>query len=221
MPPIQATIQQRPATNILMDEHIELMPVLAITAEEQQYRAAAYGILAALLRDVPDEATLQQIATFDQGGVDEDEMRLAMSSLGLAAQSVDSQAIKDEYHQLFIGLGRGELIPYGSWYMTGYLMEQPLSTLREALANLGIERDPSVNEPEDHIAALCEVMVMLISESDDISQQSHFYKTHMSPWCEDFFQDLQTAQAAKFYRSVGRFGSAFMALDKHYLSMPA
>ena len=195
--------------------------MIAITAEEQQYRAAAYSILAALLRDVPDEATLQQIAAFDQVRVDEDEMLLAMSSLGLAAQSVDSQSIKDEYHQLFIGLGRGELIPYASWYLTGYLMEQPLSILREDLATLGIERDASVNEPEDHIAALCEVMVTLISESYELSQQSHFFETHMRPWCEDFFRDLQTAEAARFYRSVGRFGSAFIALDKQYLNMPA
>ena len=99
------------------------------SSQEQQYRASAYSIIAALLRDVPKEQTLQQIAAFEQVAIDEDEMLLAMSSLGLAAQAVNRESIKDEYHQLFIGVGRGELMPYGSWYLTGYLMEQPLSAL--------------------------------------------------------------------------------------------
>jgi TorA maturation chaperone TorD len=189
-------------------------------ALEQQYRAAAYSIIAALLRDVPGEETLRQIGAFEQVGVDEDDMLLAMSSLGLASQAVDREAISEEYHKLFIGIGRGELVPYGSWYLTGYLMEQPLSALRDDLAELGIERDAQANEPEDHIAALCEVMSILISDSADLSIQLRFFEKHLGSWCEKFFQDLEAAESASFYRSVGRFGSAFISIDKHYLNMP-
>ena len=189
-------------------------------ALEQQYRAAAYSIIAALLRDVPGEETLRQITAFEQVGVDEDDMLLAMSSLGLASQAVDRDAISEEYHKLFIGIGRGELVPYGSWYLTGYLMEQPLSALRDDLAELGIERDAQVSEPEDHIAALCEVMSILISDSADLSTQLRFFEKHLGSWCEKFFQDLEAAESASFYRSVGRFGSAFISIDKYYLNMP-
>ena len=189
-------------------------------ALEQQYRAAAYSIIAALLRDVPGEETLRQVAAFEQVGVDEDDMLLAMSSLGLASQAVDRDAICEEYHKLFIGIGRGELVPYGSWYLTGYLMEQPLSVLRDDLAELGIERDTQVSEPEDHIAALCEVMSILISDSADLSIQLRFFEKHLGSWCEKFFQDLETANSASFYRSVGRFGSAFISIEKYYLNMP-
>ena len=189
-------------------------------ALEQQYRAAAYSIIAALLRDVPGEETLRQVAAFEQVGVDEDDMLLAMSSLGLASQAVDRDAISEEYHKLFIGIGRGELVPYGSWYLTGYLMEQPLSALRDDLAELGIERDAQVSEPEDHIAALCEVMSILISDSADLSIQLRFFEKHLGSWCEKFFQDLETANSASFYRSVGRFGSAFISIEKYYLNMP-
>ena len=189
-------------------------------SSEQQYRAAAYSIVAALLRDVPDEQTLEQISAFEQVGIDEDEMLLAMSSLGLAAQAVNRDAIRDEYHNLFIGIGRGELVPYGSWYLTGYLMEQPLSALRDDLAELGIERDTEVNEPEDHIASLCEVMSILISDSAELSIQTKFFDKHLGSWCTKFFNDLETADSASFYRSVGRFGSAFISIDKHYLNMP-
>lgn len=187
--------------------------------QEQQYRAATYSLLAALLHDVPTQQTLDQIAEFAKVAIDEDELLLAMSSLGLAVQSIDSTKINDEYHELFIGLGRGELVPYGSWYLTGYMMEQPLSILRDDLKQLGFERDESVKEPEDHIAALCEVMSMMISESHDWNSQSQFFNKHIGPWCETFFSDLENAESASFYQSVGRFGAAFLNMDKQYLQM--
>jgi TorA maturation chaperone TorD len=214
----QSSIQPTITEPVRKEGQVKLAEPVA--AQEQQYRAAAYSVIAALLRSVPDEQTLQQIAAFEQVGIDEDEMLLAMSSLGLAAQVVDHEAIKDEYQNLFIGIGRGELMPYGSWYLTGYLMEQPLSALRDDLAELGFERDEGVKEPEDHIASLCEVMSMLISDGADLDTQIRFFEKHLGSWCEKFFGDLETAESASFYRSVGRFGSAFISIDKQYLNMP-
>lgn len=186
--------------------------------QEQIYRASAYSILAALLRKVPTSEVLEHVAKFSDVAVDEDELLLSMSILGLAAQSSELSAIDDEYHSLFIGLGRGELVPYGSWYLTGYLMEKPLSILRDDLAALGFERDESVVEPEDHVAALCEVMSLLISDEDVTEEtQTIFFEKHMSPWMDRFFNDLSEAESAVFYRAVGRFGSAFLNLEKQYL----
>lgn len=185
---------------------------------EQQYRAAAYSVLAALLRGIPSAEELAQISEFAKVEVDEDELLLSMSSLGLAAQSTDLSAIDDEYHVLFVGLGRGELVPYGSWYLTGFLMEQPLSTLRDDLKLLGFARDESVVEPEDHVAALCEVMMMLIAdESSSVETQSIFFEKHIAPWMERFFDDLSKAESAVFYRAVGRFGMAYLDFEKQYL----
>ncbi len=186
---------------------------------EQHYRAAAYSILAALLRGVPSQEALNQISEFSKVEVDEDELLLSMSSLGLAAQSTQLDSIDDEYHLLFVGLGRGELVPYGSWYLTGFLMEQPLSILRDDLKTLGFERDESVVEPEDHVAAMCEIMMMLISEnqSNSVETQSIFFEKHIAPWMERFFKDLSEAESAVFYRAVGRFGSAFLDFEKQYL----
>jgi len=186
---------------------------------EQQYRAAAYSILAALLRGIPTAEVLEQISEFAKVAVDEDELLLSMSSLGLAAQSTEIDAIDDEYHLLFVGLGRGELVPYGSWYLTGFLMEQPLSILRDDLKLLGFERDESVVEPEDHVAAMCEIMMLLISDdpSNSNEYQSIFFEKHIAPWMERFFDDLSKADSAVFYRAVGRFGSAFLDFEKQYL----
>ena len=186
--------------------------------QEQQYRASAYSILAALLRKVPERDVIDHVANFSQVGVDEDELLLSMSTLGLAAMSSELSAIDDEFHELFIGLGRGELVPYGSWYLTGFLMEKPLSLLRDDLTALGFERDESVVEPEDHVAALCEVMSLLISD-DTVSEETQtiFFEKHMNEWMDRFFNDLSEAKSAVFYRAVGRFGSAFLNLEKRYL----
>ena len=188
-------------------------------AQEQQYRAAAYGMLAALLRDVPDAAMLDQVAKFadvDEGG---DEMALSMSLLGLAAKRRSIESINDEYHALFIGIGRGELVPYGSFYLTGFLMEKPLGDLRDDLDRLGFEREVEVHEPEDHVAALCEVMAMLIQDGSSIDTQRGFFTTHINSWFQQFFTEMSAASNAVFYKAVSRFGAAFLEIEKRYLSV--
>jgi TorA maturation chaperone TorD len=188
--------------------------------QEQLYRIGAYGMLAQLLRQSPDQATLDRVAGFASIEPNRDELALAMSMLGLSASKSQPHAVDVEFHDLFIGMGRGELVPYGSWYLTGFLMERPLGRLRDDLAMLGFQRQEGVSEPEDHAAALCEVMAMLISEGAAFQQQSHFFETHMVGWLEHFFADLSEAKSAVFYRAVGRFGAAFAQMEKRYLSMP-
>lgn len=187
--------------------------------QEQQYRAAAYGMLAALLRDIPDTALMAQVAKFsdvDEGG---DEMALSMSLLGLAAERCSAESVNDEYHALFIGIGRGELLPYGSFYLTGFLMEKPLGDLRDDLDRLGFEREAEVHEPEDHVAALCEVMTMLIQGGSSIDAQRSFFVSHINSWFQQFFKEMSAAENAVFYKAVARFGSAFLEIEKHYLSV--
>lgn len=191
-----------------------------MAAQEQQYRAGAYGLLAALLRSPPDEQLLTRVSQFAAVDAGVDELALSMSMLGLAATTCSSRQVDDEFHDLFIGLGRGELVPYGSWYLTGFLMEKPLSRLRDDLAQLGFERSGGTTEPEDHVAALCEVMVMLISEGADETPQREFFEAHIGSWFARFFSDLSEAQSAVFYRAVGRFGAMFTALEQRYLNMP-
>ena len=187
--------------------------------QEQQYRAAAYGMLAALLRDVPDAALMGQVAKFS--GVDEggDEMALSMSLLGLAAERCSVESVNDEYHALFIGIGRGELLPYGSFYLTGFLMEKPLGDLRDDLDRLGFEREAEVHEPEDHVAALCEVMAMLIQDGSSIDTQRVFFVSHINSWFKQFFTEMSAADNAVFYKAVARFGAAFLEIEKRYLSV--
>lgn len=186
---------------------------------EQQYRAGAYSLLAALLRDVPTPETLEHAATLSEAGNDADELATSMTMLGLAAKHYDPAAVDDEYHTLFIGLGRGEIVPYGSWYLTGFLMEKPLGELRTDLQALGFERDPTVKEPEDHVAALCEVMALLIQDGSPVSAQAQFFLKYMSKWLDRFFDDLTHADSASFYQAVARFGAAFIAFERQYYGL--
>lgn len=190
-------------------------------AEEQTYRAGAYNLLANLLRATPEPSVLTQLSQLAAINREQDELALAMCMLGLAARDSTLDQLDDEYHALFIGLGRGELVPYGSWYLTGFLQEKPLALLRADLARLGFERQDATHEPEDHIAALCEVMAMLINDDTALDIQSRFFESHLGPWQSRFFTDLSQAKHAVFYRAVGRFGYAFMELEQSYLNMEA
>jgi TorA maturation chaperone TorD len=198
-----------------------IAPEQSQLAIEQQYRSSTYSLLAALLRAAPDQNLLNILSELasENGNSEDDAIFLSMTALSLSARMLSPDSIEDEYHQLLIGLGRGEVVPYGSWYLTGFLMEQPLSDLRDDLVILGFERNDNICEPEDHVAALCEVFSLLISEGSDIDQQYAFFKTHMAPWIGHFFDDLRDAKSAVFYKSVGRFGSAFIAFESEYFSM--
>jgi TorA maturation chaperone TorD len=192
----------------------------ATIEQEQRYRASAYALLAALLRAPPDQALLDHVVALSpESDAEPDELSEAMSALAGAAQQQRPEDLEDEYNLLFIGLGKGEVVPYGSWYLTGYLMEQPLSELRDDLRALGFERSPEIREPEDHAAAIFEVFSVMITDNVSLDQQQLFFAKHMQSWLPRFFADLAKAKAADFYRFVARFGVAFYSLEETYLMM--
>jgi len=133
------------------------------------------------------------------------------------------EQVEREFFDLFIGLGRGELLPYASYYLTGFLYERPLARLRADLAPLGIERSEGNAEPEDHAAILCEIMSGLISgrlPAPDGTDQQMFEK-HLAPWIGRFFADLERAQAARFYRHVGALGRVLIDIETEAFALPA
>jgi TorA maturation chaperone TorD len=182
-------------------------------------RAGVYALLGALLRDVPSAQLLEQVQHLDSA-TGRDDFALAWEGLRLGVQQARPAELDDEFHLLFIGLGRGELVPYGSWYQTGFLMEQPLGVLRRDLARLGFERQPDVREPEDHVAALCEVMGQLaVDPAISIEKQRAFFRAHLGSWIDRFWSDLDAAETAVFYKAVARLGASFTALERRYLEM--
>ena len=181
---------------------------------EERSRAEIYRLLAALLAAPPDAEMLAALA---QMTGDESELGRAFGDLAQAAAAATPQRIAREYHDLFIGLGRGELLPYASYYLTGFLHERPLAKLRGELALLGVARSAEVKEPEDHIALLCEVMAGLIAggpgEPAPLARQREFADDFIAPWAGRFFSDLEAASAARFYAPVGRIGRLFLGIE--------
>ncbi len=191
--------------------------------DEDRLRAQMYRLLAGLLARQPDRAALDRVAAL--GGDEGSDLGRALAALGRVAATSDAAAIDDEFHDLFIGVGRGELMPYGSYYMTGFVYEKPLSRLREDMARLGIARAEGVREPEDNIASLCEMMAGLI-EGDfgapaDLVTQRRFFDAHIGPWAGQFFADLEAAKSARFYMPVGTVGRVFMEIEATAFEMAA
>ena len=175
-------------------------------------RARYWQLVGLLLRAAPDAQCLAVIASLDG---DASPLGQPVAELAAMARSADLAALEREYHQLFIGVGRGDLLPYASYYRTGFLHEKPLASLRADLARLGIERAVGQSDPEDHIACIAEVMAGLIAGdfAVDRGEQEHFFTRHLQPWAGRFFADLEAADAAVFYRPVGAIGRHLVEIE--------
>jgi TorA maturation chaperone TorD len=183
-------------------------------------RSREYSLLSVLLLRSPDATLLAQLSTL---AGDATPMGAAHAALAEAARRSDVGRAAKEYFRLFVGLGRGEVLPYESFYLTGSLYGRPLSALREKLHHLGIERVAGLQEPEDHAGVLCEIMAGLtngaIAAPSDASRE--FFMEHLAPWMGPLFRDLERAKAADFYASVGKLGRSFMEIEINALALPA
>jgi TorA maturation chaperone TorD len=183
-------------------------------------RAQEYALISVLLARAPDAPLLQRLATL-RG--DASPLGLAHAALAEAAERASVERVEREYFDLFIGLGRGELLPYGSYYLSGFLHERPLARLRAHLDKLGIERAEGQAEPEDHAAILCEIMTGLASRRFPAPAGSdrEMFEQHLAPWIGRFFADLEQAEAADFYRRVGALGRVFVQIETEAFALAA
>jgi TorA maturation chaperone TorD len=200
----------------LFEEHTGAADVDEVDAA----RAQEYALLSVLLARAPNAALLERLGSL-RG--DASPLGLAHAALADAASRTNVERSEREYFNLFIGLGRGELLPYGSYYLTGFLHERPLARLREDLGRLGIERVEGQAEPEDHAAILCEIMAGLASRRFPAAAGAdrQIFEQHLAPWIGRFFADLERAEAADFYRRVGMLGRVFIEIETEALALPS
>ena len=188
--------------------------------DEDFLRARFYGLLAALLATPPPEDLLHRLGHLKP---DPTLLGSALGELALAALAADPDSVAEEFQALFIGVTGGELAPYASWYLTGFLQEKPLAALRDDMARLGIEPSPGVPEPEDHAAAVMEIMQGLITGLFDaplpLAAQKAFYAAHLESWLPRFLADLEQAPSARFYRAVGKVGRVFLQIEAQAFAM--
>jgi TorA maturation chaperone TorD len=196
------------------------VPAKATEADEVDLaRAAEYSLLATLLARSPDSEMLHRLSKL-RG--DDTCLGLEHAALGKAASRTDTERAAREYFGLFIGLGRGELMPYASHYMTGFVHGRPLANLRQTLQRIGVERAEAQTEPEDHAAIVLEIMAGL--SSGDIETppgiEREFFGEYLAPWIGRFFSDLEKNNSVDFYAAVGKLGRTFMEIESQSFSIP-
>ena len=203
----------------LMDTSVPKAPI----AEEDRLRADLYDFLSVILSGPPAEPFLGQTASLN--GDSETDLGTAVAALSRIAKHSKAAAVEREFNALFIGLGRGELLPYASYYLTGFLNEKPLAALRRDMAARGMTRAQNVYEPEDNIASLMEMMASLITgrfgKPAPLSDQKVFFNKHIGPWAGHFFTDLEAAKNSVLYASVGAVGRVFMEIETEGFRMSA
>jgi TorA maturation chaperone TorD len=203
------------------------MPAIAVSPEERspvvvypedETRAACYGLIAHLFSSPPSDAVLRTIASMDLIHAGSGALYSAWRHLQQNASSANPVALRQEFDDLFIGVGKPQIALHGCYYLTGFLMEKPLSKLRDDLSELGFSRQESARESEDHIAALCEVMRVLVAGHDDmppapVEAQTDFFRRHLAPWMGKLTSSLERNAVSTFYANVGRFMHEFFQVE--------
>jgi TorA maturation chaperone TorD len=185
-----------------------------------QARSEQYRFLSSILIAAPSAAQLQAIAALNS---DQSAMGQAFAALAAAARTTSEKAVAQEFFELFVGVGRGELLPYASFYQTGFLNERPLANLRGDLAALGVARAAGRYEPEDHIALVFEVMADMACGAINVTpeQEAAFFARHIAPWAAQFFDDLTIAPSARFYQKLAEIGRLLVDIDARAFQLAA
>jgi TorA maturation chaperone TorD len=191
-------------------------------ASEDRLRADLYNFLGLMLSGPPNQLLLDQCVGLSG---DDSDLGKAIAGLSRVAKVTKPKKVESEFNALFVGLGRGELLPYASYYLTGFLNEKPLAALRRDMAARGMTRAPNVYEPEDNIASLVEMMGGMIvgrfNTPATLDDQKSFFNKHIAPWAGHFFSDLEAAKNSVLYASVGSVGRAFIEIEHEAFRMAA
>ena len=203
------------------------MPALGFSTvddSEELARAELYGLLARLWLAPPDAELLAQfrVAVTDApqpGGF----LEAPWQSLVSAMRATTPPAAASEYDALFGGVGKPEVFLYGSFYLAGFLNEKPLALLRADLAELGLVRDETRGETEDHIACVFEVMRYLIAGDDvavsNLERQRRFFRAHVQPWIEQLLDAVQAQPQALLWREVAALTRTFVQVEAQGFDM--
>ena len=185
-----------------------------VVAEEDILRADMYDFLASLLRSEPTDDLISKVSNLTG---DESTIGSACLTLSHLARNIDNGLIRNEYVELFIGVGRGEILPFASYYLTGSLNDKPLANLRADMSKIGVVRAEGVKEPEDHISSLFDIMSGLIrgtfGKVYTICEQAKFFNRHIEPWGGLLMRDIELAKSVVFFAPVGTIGKTFIEIE--------
>jgi TorA maturation chaperone TorD len=203
-----------------------MIAVQEVVSDEDLARARWYQFFSGILRDAPDASWLRSVSAeadtpadaSDRTAADGDApLSQAWSEFAASAARARPEAVRLEFDQVFLGVGKAMVPPNASYYLSGFLNERPLADLREHLASLGLARRDDIAETEDHIASLCEVMAYLVADDGvpgRLDAQRDFFGRFVAPWYERFTDALEACDDADFYRAVARLLRRFLEVER-------
>ena len=198
----------------------------ATTLDEETARAEVYGLLAALYYAAPPAELYENLRVAVTSAPAEGALlENPWGELVAAARAQSREAVAQEHDALFGGVGKPEVYLFGSHYLSGFLNEKPLAVLRTDIAALGLARDETMPETEDHVAYLCEVMRYLIAGDDvavaNLTRQREFFARHLQPWLPLMCEAITQHPKARFYAALAAFTQAFVSVEAQGFDMLA
>ena len=196
------------------------------TLDEETARAEVYGLLAALYYAAPTAQLHENIkVAVTEAPAPGAVLESSWTALVGAAREQSLAEIEREYDALFGGVGKPEVYLFGSHYLSGFLNEKPLAALRTDIAALGLARDETLPETEDHVAYVCEVMRYLIAGDDvevaNLTRQREFFAKHLQPWIPEMCEAVMQHPKARFYRALAAFTQTFAEIEAQGFDMLA
>jgi TorA maturation chaperone TorD len=192
------------------------------TVAEDRARAGYYALLARLFYSGPDAGLLQSIAGADEVVEDHGSgLASAWSALAAAARAMDAEAAQGEHDEVFVGVGKADVTPYASYYLSETGREKVVVRLRQQISDMGLARAGRAREPEDHFAGLFEVMRHLISDSDDaaLQKQKRFFIQFIGPAYSGFCTAISKSSKTNFYKHVAEFARHFLDIESESLKV--
>jgi TorA maturation chaperone TorD len=202
---------------------------------EDAARAGFYALLARLYTAGPDAALLASMRAAgplpkapgeprSADPADVPDLATAWDALRAACLDADEGSLRQEYDELFVGVGKSEVNLHASHWLTGFMMEKPLAEVRASLARLGLARRVEVTMVEDHLASLCETMRILIAGQGNrrpasFAEQKKFFEAHFAVWTFECCNAISVCPLASFYRHAAQFTIAFLALERDSFAM--
>ncbi|HVO87552.1 MAG TPA: molecular chaperone TorD family protein [Casimicrobiaceae bacterium] len=191
---------------------------------EDRARSDLYALLARLYAAAPDERLLLQIAKAPRIAPEDTPFARAYNRLSDASSAMDADAARQEYFDLFVGVGKCEVNLHASHWLAGFMMERPLVELRADLKRLGVARRADSQLVEDHLALLFETMRLLVAGDTDfrpaeLDVQRTFFEAHIGSWVFACCDAILGNSIANYYRCVAELTSVYMAVERDSLVM--
>jgi len=155
-------------------------------------------------------------------GAEQSALADAWNKLAAAARAMEAEAARIECDELFVGTGKAEVTPYASYYLAETGREKILARLRGELAAWGLARSEGAHEPEDHMAALFDIMRHLISlgsEDAALQRQQEFFDRYIARSYPGFCGAISKSERANFYKHVAHFAERFLVVEAEALKV--